>query len=175
VETSATFARELTVRADHGQIYIYSLAATNNDDAWETSENVYLDALEDATSSRRFVGVAGGLVDLMTPGQWNWETPMRVEVWNGEPAADAGWDHEVDVDLDIPDGQLHFDASGGSGSVRVEVPAGMYRARVAGRGFTALGVSGDNATDEYRLRLWPRTVDSDPKLRIAWPGWADYR
>src|SRR2546428_5463197 len=111
------FEADLTVRADHGQIYIYSPEGTR--DGFGDSENVYLDALDDATQSRRFVGVAGGLVDLMTPGQWNWRTPMRVEVWSLEPPATSEeWDHEVDVDLDIPDGTLIFEASGGGGQVQ---------------------------------------------------------
>ena len=167
------FEADLTVRADHGQIYIYSPEGTR--DGFGDSENVYLDALDDATQSRRFVGVAGGLVDLMTPGQWNWRTPMRVEVWSLEPPATSEeWDHEVDVDLDIPDGTLIFEASGGGGQVQTEVPAGSYRARVSGRGFTAIGFAGAEGDDAYRLRLWPRSTDSDPELRRSWPGWADY-
>lgn len=167
------FVSDLTVRADHGQIYIYS--PTVIQEAWDLSDNLYLDALADGTDSERFVGVAGGIIDLMTPGQWNWETPMLIEVWEAEPpATDGDWDHEVDVDLDIPDGTLVFEASGGTGEVTTEVPAGRYRARVSGRGFTTLGAGGAEGDDSYRLRLWPRSTDGEPELRRSWPGWAGY-
>lgn len=168
------FITDLRVRADHGQIYIYSPSVAQEE--FDASENVFLDALEDATASRRFVGVAAGLVDLMTPGQWNWQTPMRIEVWALEPpTTPPDWDHEVDVDLDVPDGKLVFEASGGGGQVVTDVPAGRYRARVSGRGFTALGRAGAEGEDEYRLRLWPRVINSAPELRRSWPGWIGYR
>jgi hypothetical protein len=60
------------------------------------------DALADGIKSRRFVGTSRGLIDLMTPGQYNFKTPMLVEVRQHEPGDDRqGWDHEVDLDLDI--------------------------------------------------------------------------
>jgi hypothetical protein len=168
------FAADLHVAADYGQIYIYSDAAVagfDNDD----SDNLYLDALDDAVDSERFVGTAGGLIDLMTPGQWNFNTPMRVEVWAAEPLADTdGWSHEVDVDLDVPDGRLNFAASGGGVPIPVELPEGRYRARVSGSGYTTRGAAGADGGDYYRLRLWPRVTDTDPKLRKSWPGWKNY-
>jgi hypothetical protein len=163
--------RELIVRADHGQIYIYSPQVVAAADAGGEPGNVYLDALEDATSSRRFVGAAGGLVDLMTPGQWNWRTPVRIEVWASEPPDSvADWDHEVDIDLDVPDGHLVFEASGGSGMVTTEIAAGRYRARVSGRGFAQAGAAGAAGDDSYRLQLWPRSENTLPALRKTWPG-----
>jgi hypothetical protein len=165
-------ARDLVVSADYGQIYIYSPEVRREDVAGDA----YLAALDDATASRRFVGVANGLVDLLTPGQWNWETPMRVEVWVAEPAEDTDeWDHEVDLDLDVPDGQLVFEASGGGPTVATDIPAARYRVRVSGRGFADLGHTGVEGHDAYRLRLWPRTTDQAPELRRSWPGWRDVR
>jgi hypothetical protein len=115
------------------------------------------------------------LIDLMTPGQWNFKTPMRVEVWDAEPPADTdNWSHEVDVDLDVPDGRLFFEASGGGTAISVEMPAGRYRARLSGSGYTATGFAGANGDDYYRLRLWPRVTDADPGLRNSLPGWENY-
>lgn len=168
-----TFSADLHVAADYGQIYIYSEATevgSQNDEG-----NPYLDALDDAVDSGRFVGTAGGLVDLLTPGQWNFNTPMRVEVWAAEPPADTDdWSHEVDVDLDVPDGRLFFEASGGGTPIPVDLPEGRYRARVSGSGYTTLGAAGAEGDDYYRLRLWPRVTDTDPELRKFWPGWNDY-
>jgi hypothetical protein len=165
-------ARDLLVRADHGQIYIESSAV--DDDAWG-SDDTYLEALEDALASGRFVGVRTGLIDLMTPGQWNWKTPMRVEIWSGEPPDDRDdWQHEVDADLDVPDGWISFAASGGDTPQRTDVPPGAYRVRVSGRGFTVTGRAGAEGDDSYRLRLWLRDRPADPQLRKRWPGWGDF-
>jgi hypothetical protein len=165
-----TLVRDLLVRADHGQIYIYSALL-------DEDEQVPLDALNDAAGSRRFVGAAGrgGFIDVLTPGQWNWKTPMRVEVFAAEPEADTDeWDHEVDIDLAVPDGRLWFEASGGGPPVMTGVPPGRYRVRVSGRGFSALGFAGAGGGDSYRLRLWPRTARKPAVLRKSWPGWENY-
>jgi hypothetical protein len=109
-DAAPIISQDLVVAADHGQIYIYSAALPPPD-----AGNPYLYALADAVDSGRFVGTCRALIDLMTPGQWNWHTPVRVEVWAGEPPADTdGWDHEADVDLDVPDGRLFLEASGGA-------------------------------------------------------------
>lgn len=163
-------AEDLHVQADYGQIYIYPAGA----DA--TADDPYMTSLTDAQHSRRFVGAADNFIDLMTPGQWNFTAPMRIEVWTGEPNDDrASWDHEVDLDIDVPDGRLIFEASGGGTPIPASIPQGTYRMRVSGRGYTALGLQGADGDDSYRLRLWPRTDDKPPELRKYWPGWDDYR
>lgn len=94
-------AQDLIVAADYGQIYIYSPDALDDPDICEA-------ALDDATRSGRYVGVQPGFIDLMTPGQYNFSTPLRLEVWSADPPDDlSDWDHVVDADLDIPDGQRH--------------------------------------------------------------------
>jgi TonB family protein len=174
----------LTVVADYGQIYIYDSARLDSERRRQffadRERDVYGDALQDALAdgikSRRFVGASRGLIDLMTPGQYNFKTPMLVEVRQHEPGDDRQeWDHEVDLDLDIPSGVLLFEGSGGSGIQRIKVPPGRYRARVSGRGFVALGFAGANGNDSYRLRLWPRQEDTEPVLHKSWPGWTGYR
>jgi hypothetical protein len=172
-EAHLNAAHDLVVRADHGQIYIESSAT--DDDAWSDGHDYYA-ALEDAINSGRFVGVQPGLIDLMTPGQWNWNTPMRLEIWSGEPPDDSeAWDHEVDADLEVPDGWISFAASGGGYPMRTEIPAGSYRVRVSGRGFTVRGRAGAEGDDSYRLRFWLRAQAADPALRKRWPGWDGYR
>jgi hypothetical protein len=165
-------AQDLTVKADFGQIYIYSTLEGEAGDE--------LVALDDAIESGRFVGVRPGFtgfIDLLTPGQWNFHTPLRLEVWSAEPPDDRGdWDHEVDADFDVPDGQMSFMQSGvGTPDCVVDIPAGTYRVRVSGRGYTALGHAGADGDDSYRLRLWPRDQDKTPILRKRWQGWDRYR
>lgn len=163
--------RDLTVSAQHGQIFIFSPEVHRLD----TEQEGFIEALNDALDSCRFVGTAFGLVDLVTPGHWNWETPMRVEVWAAEPEDDAGdWDHEVDLDFDAPDGCVFFEAAGGGLHYETDIPAGSYRLRVSGRGFTGVGLDAVDGDDSYRLRLWPRAQDREPVLRKNWPGWRDF-
>lgn len=165
--TQPTTTLDLEVEFGHSQVYIYSVAP------WEADpegHNAVLRALDDAYRSRRFVGVSDGLIDFLTAAEWNFNAPMRVETWAAEPPADDGnWDHVVDVDLDVPDGRLMFEGSGGRPPISCEVPPGRYRARLAGRGYTEVkdGVEG---VDSYRLRLWPREDDKPPALRKRWPG-----
>src|SRR3954468_21630269 len=105
--------RELQIEADYGQIYIYDPAtqlpahdATEDDDPLQR-------ALEDGNESRRFVGYAGGLIDVLTPSQFNWKAPMRIEVSHAPPESDVeSWDHVVELPLPVPSGRLVFQASG---------------------------------------------------------------
>jgi hypothetical protein len=171
--------RELVVMADHGQIYIIGGGVSDefsDPNDFDPAGGPFLRALADATDSRRFVGSAGrGFVDLLTPGQYNFKTPVTVEVWSGEPPDDRdGCDHEVDIDLDVPDGRIVFEGSGGMPGVETEVPAGSYRMRLTGAGYDA-SAGGGNGGDSYRVRLWPRESVKPPELRKSWPGWEHYR
>ena len=165
-------AQDLTVHADYGQIYISWDTPEPPDDPQEMAQ---LTALDDARESGRFVGVRPGFIDVMTPGQWNFRTPLRLEVWSAEPPDDReGWDHEVDADLDLGEGGLWIagpPAHLKSEMVAADAPPGNYRARISGRGFTELGAAGADGDDSYRLRLWPRDQSSPPMLRKRWPGW----
>jgi hypothetical protein len=155
------------VQIDHGQLYMYAVAPW----AADPSNDAVLRALDDAQQSGRMVGVADGLIDLVTPVQWNLQAPMRIELWPSEPQSDdENWDHVVDVDLDVPEGQLFFEASGGWAPIRCDVPSGTYRARVSGCGYNE-GVDGVEGMDSYRLRLWPRSEARLPELRKSWSGW----
>jgi hypothetical protein len=138
----------------------------------DRGRNVLEEARAVATESRRYVGTAAGLVSVMTPASTTFRTPVLIEVWAAEPADDrVDWQHEVDVDLDVPSGELVFEASGGSGRTTARVAAGLYPARVSGRGFTGLSHAGANGEGTYRLRRWPRATASAPALRKSWPGW----
>jgi hypothetical protein len=158
---------ELEIALDYGQIYLYDAGA-----GIDFPSNVVLDALNEALQSRRYVGVAGGVIDLLSPVQFNVNAPMRLELWAGEPSDDhANWDHVVDIDMDAPTGQLRFEASGGWEPIAAQVPPGLYRARLAGRGYNYSNPQG-GGLDGYRLQLWPRTTDADPTLVKLWSGWA---
>jgi hypothetical protein len=126
--------RELEIEADYGQIYIYD-PATQLPDQYATEDDDQLQlALEDGYVSRRFVGHAGGLIGVLTPSQYNWKAPMRIEVSQSPPDSDAeSWDHVVELPLPVPSGRLLFQASGGAAPVETQIPPGTYRARFSGR------------------------------------------
>ncbi|WP_309112757.1 hypothetical protein [Saccharothrix sp.] len=163
-----TNVTNLDIEINHGQVYIYS------DPPWRVDPaqaEAVLRALDDAQNSGRYVGVAAGLVDLVVPTNWNFNAPMRVEVWASEPTPDHDdWDNVVDVDLSIVDDTLHFEGSGGRPAIKCTVPTGDYRARVAGRGYDELKDRVEGM-DSYRLQLWPRLVDAPPTLHRRWAGW----
>jgi ribosomal protein S13 len=168
-------AQDLIVPADYHQIYIHSYEGEEEDEDGYGHTGHVRGASKDARESGRFVGVRPGFIDMLTPGQYNMETPMRLEIWSAEPPDDRDdWDHEVDADFDVPDGQIGFFAPACSATT-ADVPAGRYRVRISGRGFTELGNAGSNGDDSYRLRLWPRGEQQDPALRKRWPGWDNYR
>ncbi|ANZ36445.1 hypothetical protein BBK82_10595 [Lentzea guizhouensis] len=165
--TRPTTTLDLEVEFNHSQVYIYSVAP------WETDpegHNAVLRALDDAHKTDRFVGVSDGLIDFVTAAEWNFSAPMRVETWETDPPADGeNWDHVVDVDLDVPNGRLMFEGSGGRPPIPCEVPSGQYRARLSGRGYEE-AKEGAEGLDSYRLQLWPRDQDTPPVLLKRWPG-----
>ena len=160
---------ELEVESDYGQIYIYDPETQLADDTATEDDNPLQRAMEDASSSRRFVGYDSGLIDLITPSQYNWKAPVRIEVSEAEPPVDTdGWDHIVEVPLPVPSGTLAFEASGGGTPIEAQIPPGTYRARISGRGYVA-GAGEIEGHESYRLQLWP-AAEAEPKLVKYWQG-----
>jgi hypothetical protein len=128
-------------------------------------------ALADAMDSGRQVGRAGTVVTIVTAAEDTMDTPVDVELWAGEPASDLdAWQHEVDVDLDLPTGSLMVSTTTDPVD-RVAVPPGPYRLRVSSRGLPSPDAPGGEPEESYRLRLWPRAVDRGPEPRKRWSGW----
>ena len=133
-------------------------------------------ALRDAQTSGLQVGTAGGVIGLRSPVKSHNRAAMRIEVWPGEPFGIEDFDHVVDVDLDLPTGELNFEPSEVDlVTAHATVPAGRYRARIAGGGFATATADGavEGGADSYRIQLWPRTGDSAPALVKRWAGWPD--
>jgi hypothetical protein len=170
--THRPFVRRLHVQADYGQIYIYDPESQVGE--WnairDENDNPLFRAMDDGSESRRFVGYDSGLIDLITPSQYNWKAPMSVEVSSTPPPLDTDqWDHVVEVPLPVPSGTLCFEASGGGKPIETQIPSGMYRARLSGRGYVA-GVGEIEGHESYRLQLWP-AEEADPLLVKYWPGY----
>jgi hypothetical protein len=168
--TRAPLVRELHVEADYGQIYIYDPQRQMADTAATEDDNPLQRAMDDGTDSRRFVGYDSGLVDVITPSQYNWKAPMRIELSDRAPPLDAdAWDHVVEVPLPVPSGTLSFEASGGGTPIETQIPPGTYRARFSGRGYVA-GAGEIEGHESYRLQLWP-AEESEPVLVKYWKGY----
>jgi hypothetical protein len=162
--------RELEVEADYGQIYIYDPETQLADEDAAGDDDPLERAMDDAYESRRFVGYAGGLIDVVTPSQYNWTAPMRVEVSDQPPPSDAeSWDHVVELPLPVPSGRLVFQASGGGEPIETQIPAGSYRARFSGRGYSA-DAGEIEGQESYRLQLWP-AAEAKPQLIRYWAGY----
>jgi hypothetical protein len=122
-------------------------------------------AARDAAESGRWVGAGGGVVSAMLPGPGAGALQVEVAVHDAEPPLRPGDDHVVDLDTLVDEGLVLV----GTGSVTghaVDVPAGAYRLRVAGRGYRTSGAEG------LRLDLWPRRTEAPPRLRRAWRGFS---
>ena len=170
VDAQPRFVRELDVQSDYGQLYIYDSQALADDSDWTEDDTPLMRALEDGYRDRRFVGYDSGLVDVQTPSQYNWKLPVRIEVSDDAPPLDVeGWDHVVEVPLPVPSGTLCFEASGGGIPIQTEIPKGVYRARISGRGFVS-GAGEIEGHESYRLQLWPAD-ESAPKLLKYWDGY----
>ena len=158
-------SRELSFVYDYGQAYLYDAAADSVD---------FIAALDDTTRTGLTVGVAGALVDLLMPLQWNFSAPLVLETAEREPPLDLDeWQHILEFPLQLPSGRLLLEGSGGSGQLEIEVPSGAYRARWSGRGFPPPGeyVPGESSDDAYRLQLWINGSDDPPRELKRWPGY----
>jgi len=159
---------QVSIWVQHGQILL--------GDAEEGDLAAIEDAWDDAVDSGRYVGTAGGIVDLVTPVADSAGTPVTVEQWATEPPDDrAGWDHEADIDIDVPSGRIELFLTTGEieGGTVTLAGAGPYRLRVSAR--FGRGKAGAAVDDVYRLRLWPRAADLPPQLRRGWPHWPRLR
>src|SRR5512133_493803 len=85
--SAPSLVRELHVASDYGQIYIYDPETQQDEwaDVYDEESSAIFRAMDDASKSRRFVGYAKGMVDVLTPSQYNWKAPMRVEVSDAPP------------------------------------------------------------------------------------------
>jgi hypothetical protein len=164
---------DLLVESDYGQIYVYDpgLTAEASPNTQDTEDdNQLLRALDDAFDTRRFVGYDTGLVDILTPSQYNPSAPVRLEVGSGPPplALDE-WEHATEVPLPVPSGRIVFEASGGGRQIETSVPPAVYRARISARGYRS-GVGEIEGAEEYLIQLWPEP-EGEPALLKSWPGW----
>jgi hypothetical protein len=139
----AHHARRFRSQHRHHALFIYD-QRHQFDPADDTIER----ALNASMDSETHVSSLDNIVVFSTPVQFNYATPMRIEVWPTEPPGDAdNWDQVVDVDLDVPTGQLVFRENGPTDDPILHTIAPNSYPGVAGMGEAArlvpLGQSGN--------------------------------
>jgi hypothetical protein len=146
-------AHDFQVAMDYGQFVIMA----GGDDIERQAEALTLAFDADG------IAQLGTLVVVLTPNQWNFELPLRLEVWDEEPASDLDeWQHALEVHIDVVDG-LWWESPTTEGQ-DLPVPPGAYHVLITGRGFTAFDQpEPDTATDHWRLRLWPSPGPAGPR------------
>ena len=163
-------ATTLTFSYDYGQLYLYDSELEREPDG-----NEYLDALDAANETGLSVGARSGVVDALMPRQENFAATMAVSVLDAPQPEPEDADHIIEFDLQLDSGRLVLEGSGGSGEAHVELPAGRYRARLAGYDFAAAASwsynDPGNPSDTYALSLWPATECRPAEERRRWPGY----
>lgn len=162
----------------HGQVYLYDSSHTWSD------ANEFIEALEQIETNEKSVGISSrGLVDLIMPRDYAQSAKLSIET-NQNPLPlnhDSKWDQIVEFDLELPAGHLILEPSGGSKDItQCDLDLkGILRARWYGCNFDTvsrwIGKVDDSeipedATDNYKLELWPQQ-NVEPVLEIQrWDG-----
>lgn len=147
---------ELVVASDYGQFWIYG-----------TEEAIEKDIMSLLGEALNGVGIAtdDDLLVMLSPHQNNFELALRVEMWSGLPAPDLDdWEEVAEASLRTRTNEVQW-SSPTLVSTRLQVPGGLYRLRISGRGFVARGWPGSTTPgDSWRLQFWPE--EQRPVQRI---------
>lgn len=140
---------DLLVGMDHGQFLLCTQ---------EPHELDPRDLGRVVAAARSGPGIAAhfGTVVVTSPHRRNLAMPLRVEVWDGQPADDLDdWQEAFELDLDVKKTGLIFD-SPGQPSFKIPVPAGEQHVRVTAIGFSQHDhPDADSPGDRWRIQLWP--------------------
>ena len=135
---------ELELFADYHQFYVQDEDAKGDlSDAW-TPEAV-----------DRLLAIAPGTIGVGTVR--NMDVPVVLEIHDGEPGDDGvEWDQVNECSIDVPSGSIvvagctdYF-----PDAVRIEAPAGTYRARIFYGDLSSLSEDGLDGDDHYKVVLW---------------------
>lgn len=135
--------RAFNVFADYHQFYVWDQGMTAEAPTDYTDEDV-----------RRRIKTVPYVVVIQP--ERNMTVAVEVEVHDSDPGFDpAAWDHIAEASLHLRTGRLQVHECTGGPVAEFKVPAGWYRVRSLGGGFTSIDESGLEGEDHYRLVLWP--------------------
>lgn len=160
---------------DYGQFYLHSVRSDLDD----------VLAAVDIALEGDGIAQRGGVLVVISPHQNNFEMPLLIERWSGEPPPDLDdWQVAYAAHLAVGDDGIYYETPTLDG-VDIAVPAGAYRALITGRGFVGHGWPGSTKPgDVWRIQLWPSsdriepirlrefpvTKNEPPKLKLAEVG-----
>jgi hypothetical protein len=84
--------------------------------------------------------------------------PVVLEIHSVEPPLDLNaWDHVTQCSIEVPSGRIVIAGCTESfpDAARIDVPPGVYQARVSYGALDALSDDGLDGDDHYRVQLWP--------------------
>ncbi len=144
---------EFKLFADYFQFYLQDERASG-----DLSESWTQEAVD------RLLATAPGTIGVGTVR--NMDVPVVVEIAEKSPDDDlVAWDHVNECSIDAPSGRLvvagctdYF-----PDAARIELPAGIYRARSYYGNLTSVSRDGLEGRDHYRLTLWQA---SDEPLKV---------
>ncbi len=141
----ATQRHHFDLFADYHQFYLQDERVDGNlGDSWTQEATDRLLAMTDGT-----IGV--GTVRNMT-------VPVDVEVLDAEPRDPFDeWDQINECSIDVKSGRIVVAGCTDylPDAARIQVPPGMYRARIYYGKLDALSENGLEGEDHYRVVLWP--------------------
>ena len=157
IRSELVYAQDYVVGLDYAIFHLYTGEPDPDRDG---------SLLDDA---RDGIAQAGNAVVVTSPHQNNFEMPLRVETWTGEPVSDlAEWQEAFEVRLDVGESGLMF-ASPTMDPVSLGVPAGAYHVLITGRGFVEDGWPGSTEPgDQWRFRFWPTNDHISPRRLKRW-------
>lgn len=131
---------DLAMVMDHGQFYVHGGGA----------DSVY-DLVEAALQGEKWASNGRSIV-VITPVEYNFDMPVRVEVWDGPPPTDlADWTMHNTTELQVSSNTLQLESTSGEPRATA-VPNGHYLVEVAGRRFPSS--LSTKKSEQWRIRLW---------------------
>jgi hypothetical protein len=148
------WAQDHTVAMDYGHFYLEHRVGDDLDD--EAYDDRDLSDLISRAHDADGIAWEAGTLAVLSPHQNNFEMPLRVELWDGEPPGDLNdWEEAFEAYLEWEHGGLTY-SSPTMDSKDFPIPPGAYQVLITGRGFVAHGWPGSTTPgDRWRLQLWP--------------------
>lgn len=144
---------DLTMVMDHSQFYVHGGGA----------DSVY-ELVETALHGDKWASNGRSIV-VVTPVEYNFDMPVRIEVWNAPPPVDlADWAIHITAELEVSSNMLQLEST--SGEPRsTPIPNGHYFVEIAGRNFPSQLSPEQN--EQWRIRLWPNPSNQPSNDHLA--------
>ena len=142
--------------ADYFQFYLQD----------EMTDSDFSESWTDETV-KRLLAVEPGAIAVGTAR--NMDVPVTVELHDREPQTDFEfWDQVNECSIEVPSGKIIIAGCTDylPDAERIELQAGMYRARISYGSLHSLTPDGLDGDDQYRIQLWQASA-IDPTV-IKW-------